>query len=83
MTTAAAIDRLVHHSVIVELNVPSYRLEQARHNVQTVDHTTPEPSSGETGFLLRAPPSASSRFTRAPPRCRQQLMTVDVVRRKK
>jgi DNA replication protein DnaC len=30
MTTAAAIDRLVHHSVIVELNVPSYRLEQAK-----------------------------------------------------
>ena len=30
MTTAAAIDRLVHHSVIVELNVPSYRLETAK-----------------------------------------------------
>jgi len=30
MTTAAAIDRLVHHSVILELNVPSYRAEQAR-----------------------------------------------------
>jgi DNA replication protein DnaC len=30
MTTAAAIDRLVHHSVIVELNLPSYRLEQAK-----------------------------------------------------
>src|SRR5438477_8366151 len=30
MTTAAAIDRLVHHSVIVELNVPSYRAEAAR-----------------------------------------------------
>lgn len=29
MTTAAAIDRLVHHSVIVELNIPSYRMEQA------------------------------------------------------
>ncbi|MBC7247986.1 MAG: ATP-binding protein [Actinobacteria bacterium] len=28
MTTAAAIDRLVHHSVILELNLPSYRLEQ-------------------------------------------------------
>lgn len=27
MTTAAAIDRLVHHSVIIELNLPSYRLE--------------------------------------------------------
>jgi DNA replication protein DnaC len=30
MTTAAAIDRLVHHSVILELNLPSYRLEQAK-----------------------------------------------------
>jgi DNA replication protein DnaC len=29
MTTAAAIDRLVHHSVILELNLPSYRVEQA------------------------------------------------------
>ena len=24
MTTAAAIDRLVHHSIVLELNVPSY-----------------------------------------------------------
>jgi DNA replication protein DnaC len=30
MTTAAAIDRLVHHSVILELNVASYRMEQAK-----------------------------------------------------
>jgi len=30
MTTAAAIDRLIHHSVIVELNVASYRLEMAK-----------------------------------------------------
>ncbi len=30
MTTAAAIDRLVHHSVILELNVPSYRAEEAK-----------------------------------------------------
>lgn len=29
MTTAAAIDRLVHHSVILELNLPSYRMEAA------------------------------------------------------
>ncbi len=34
MTTAAAIDRLVHHSVILELNVPSYRLEQAQRGKQ-------------------------------------------------
>lgn len=26
MTTAAAIDRLVHHSIILELNLPSYRM---------------------------------------------------------
>ncbi len=30
MTTAAAIDRLVHHSIILELNNQSYRAEQAR-----------------------------------------------------
>ena len=30
MTTAAAIDRLVHHSVILELNVSSFRLEAAK-----------------------------------------------------
>ena len=30
LTTAAAIDRLVHHSVILELNVPSYRMESAK-----------------------------------------------------
>ena len=30
MTTAAAIDRIVHHSMILELNLTSYRLEQAK-----------------------------------------------------
>lgn len=30
MTTAAAIDRLVHHSVILELNIDSYRLHNAK-----------------------------------------------------
>ena len=33
MTTAAAIDRLVHHCVILELNIPSYRMEQAKKNL--------------------------------------------------
>jgi hypothetical protein len=55
MTTAAAIDRLVHHSVIVELNVPSYCLEQARHNIQTGDQPIPEHPSGKP---LPAPGSA-------------------------
>ena len=41
MTTAAAIDRLVHHSVILELNVPSYRLESAK-NPKQKKSTTPK-----------------------------------------
>lgn len=32
VTTSAAIDRLVHHSIILELNIPSYRLEEAEQN---------------------------------------------------
>src|SRR5262245_65471389 len=32
MTTAAAIDRLVHHSVILEFDVPSFRTEDAKKN---------------------------------------------------
>ncbi len=34
MMTAAAIDRLVHHSVIIELNIPSYREEEAKKKQQ-------------------------------------------------
>lgn len=30
MTTAAAIDRLIHHSVILELNIDSYRMDAAK-----------------------------------------------------
>jgi DNA replication protein DnaC len=30
MITAAAIDRLVHHSVILEMNIPSYRMQEAK-----------------------------------------------------
>jgi DNA replication protein DnaC len=63
MTTAAAIDRLVHHSIIVELNIPSYRLEQARKNVQALgQEPASTPASGElaSGFGLRPSPPASS-----------------------
>lgn len=34
MVTAAAIDRLVHHSVILEMNVKSYRMEKAKENLK-------------------------------------------------
>ncbi|UCC41579.1 MAG: IS21-like element helper ATPase IstB [Candidatus Aminicenantes bacterium] len=30
MLAAAAIDRLIHHCTVIELNIPSYRIEQAR-----------------------------------------------------
>ena len=43
MTTAAAIDRLVHHSIIVELNIPSFRLEQAKSNVESAGSDTTKP----------------------------------------
>jgi len=50
MTTAAAIDRLVHHSVILELNLPSYRMEQAKQGRRRAAHNgEPEqmPTSGK------------------------------------
>ena len=46
--TAAAIDRLVHHSVIIELNIPSYRVEQARKNQQFASTKIPAADQGST-----------------------------------
>ncbi len=40
MTTAAAIDRLVHHAVILEMTGPSYRSEEARKRGVTTPATT-------------------------------------------
>jgi len=45
MTTAAAIDRLVHHSFILELNIPSYRVEQAQKDRTTADPANPGPET--------------------------------------
>ena len=47
MTTAAAIDRLVHHSVILELNLSSYRREQAA-SAQSLKVTQQSPTGGES-----------------------------------
>ena len=62
MTTAAAIDRLVHHSIIVELNIPSYRLEHAKINGQTLGQSDPGTDAGDpaSGSGLRPPPPAGS-----------------------
>ena len=42
MTTAAAIDRLVHHATILELNAVSFRADQARVNIQKKAKTKEE-----------------------------------------
>jgi len=67
MTTAAAIDRLVHHSIIIELNIPSYRLEHAKTNVQSLGCEGGDAASASIGREelpygagLRPPPPASS-----------------------
>ena len=46
MTTAAAIDRLVHHAVIIELNLSSYRAEQAKKAKQNRGSSGEEPAPG-------------------------------------
>jgi DNA replication protein DnaC len=71
MTTAAAIDRLVHHSVIIELNIPSYRLEHAKTNIQSLGadgkETAPVPSdSREPPSGDRASPAASGQLPGMP-----------------
>src|ERR1044071_609357 len=49
MTTAAAIDRLVHHSVILELNLPSYRMEAAK---RRTPKTSPSPTAVAAATLV-------------------------------
>lgn len=44
MTTAAAVDRLVHHSVILELNLDSYRMETAKRSRQKQSKESKETS---------------------------------------
>lgn len=43
MTTAAAIDRLVHHCIILEMNVDSYRLEKAKKRTEKETLKPPVP----------------------------------------
>lgn len=51
MTTAAAVDRVVHHATILEFKVPSYRSEQARGRVAKAEAS--DDGSGAPG----APPA--------------------------
>jgi DNA replication protein DnaC len=47
MTTAAAVDRLVHHCVILELNLPSYRMEVAHKQQRALGAKENHTESGE------------------------------------
>lgn len=46
MTTAAAIDRLVHHSIILEMTGASYRSEAAKKRSRSGDAATEAPAAG-------------------------------------
>jgi len=48
MTAAAAIDRLIHHSIIVEMNLPSYRVEEARNRQKESEEMSPGEDVGES-----------------------------------
>ena len=56
MTTAAAIDRLVHHAIILELTGSSFRTEQAQGRQQPATLTESDPSmERDTPSTHRAP----------------------------
>ena len=52
MTATAAIDRLVHHCVILELNVKSYRLESAGKSAAMPEEQA-QPPAGEPSPATR------------------------------
>jgi len=59
MTTAAAIDRLVHHSVILEMTGPSIRIEDAQADQGGSKPSTSEPSTTITTTHHLTPGAAS------------------------
>lgn len=56
MATAAAIDRLVHHAVILEFDVPSYRTEDAKK--RTVAKT--DDNNTDDNYPTDSPPTAAA-----------------------
>ena len=56
MTTAAAIDRLVHHAIILELTGSSFRTEQAKGRQPPATLTESDtPTASDTPSHHRAP----------------------------
>ena len=48
MTTAAAIDRVVHHATILELTCESYRANEAKQNNRRSSLSTKKKEADET-----------------------------------
>lgn len=46
MTTTAAVDRLIHHSTVLELNAESYRIATAKNNIKKTDARVCEDKKG-------------------------------------
>jgi DNA replication protein DnaC len=71
MTTAAAVDRLVHHSVILEMTGGSIRIEQAQSDRATQGAVTPinlDTTPSARDAAPRAPaPAATTPATTTPP----------------
>ena len=71
MTTAAAIDRLVHHSVILEMTGTSIRMEHAHSERMASDPTTTTPTTITPTTITTAAPGA----TAAPPKAKGTAST--------
>lgn len=63
MTTAAAIDRVVHHSTILELTGPSYRAEEAQERNHGVDPEDEKKDKNEKNDKEKKKPKGKKKST--------------------
>jgi uncharacterized membrane protein (UPF0182 family) len=73
MTTAAAIDRLVHHATIVEMTNKSVRAEQASEALRTVSKTAT--TTPTTTTPTTTTPTTTTPTTTTPEKERQNSST--------
>jgi hypothetical protein len=64
-TTAAAVDRLVHHSVIIELNLESYRLKESKKQKSGGTDASKTKPPGSTTITHKDKHQTSTRTTKS------------------
>ena len=64
MATAAAIDRVMHHSVILEFDVPSYRTDAAQQRGQAEEVNPAKLIDANAISILREDPKEEARILR-------------------